>query len=160
MVRRWLVVCAVAAAGAAGLSSPAAWADDIYVDNAVGTYDYLFRDDLLNTWVVTPCDDGAPKCVQVRSYSLKDTAEEVWGGRAYWTVGSWIMVVVRPAIKCDDGVRHDAKVTYSWDAVSNTGWRSYLDPGICEDKPDSHAGRITLIKRGPPPPPAEPQPVP
>lgn len=64
-------------------------------------------------------------------------------------------VNVREALSCEDGTRHDLLIDYSWDAVTNEGWRSFNDPGLCGE-PEIGTNPFVLTKIGPPPPPPAP----
>ena len=146
---------AVAASLAAvGLAGPAFATDEI-TQNAVGTYEFEGKSVGKRIWTATPCADDAPQCIRVTEYAADDVAQANpnWSGNAHWQVGSWIMFVVVPnAIECEDGTEHDFRVNYSWDAVENTGQRSFNDPGICDDEAATIANPFTLSKMGPPPP--------
>ncbi|MCH9734176.1 MAG: hypothetical protein K0U78_06430, partial [Actinomycetia bacterium] len=170
------IVTAVAAASmtAVGLAGPApAFAADEYTLNEVGTYELEVKSLGTFTWVVSPCEGDAPQCVQIEEFDVDDVARANphWRGNAHWQVGSWIMFVVVPnAIECEDGTGHDFRVNYSWDAVEDTGWRSFNDPGICGGDPETVALPFKLTRQGPPPlplpggaplpPPAAPLPPP
>ncbi len=146
---------AVAASVAAlGLAGPAFATDEI-TQNAVGTYEFEGKSVGKRIWTATPCQDDAPQCIRVTEFDADDVARTNanWSGNAHWQVGSWIMFVVVPnAIECEDGTEHDFRVNYSWDAVENTGQRSFNDPGICDDEATTVANPFTLHKMGPPPP--------
>lgn len=138
---------------AVAFTGPAS-ATDLINDNAVGSYNYAYKEKKA-VWVVTPCDDELPKCVKVSQFSTKDKAHEKpnWTGTATWVVGSWIMVVDIPGqVTCEDGTKFTLPVTYSWDAATNQGMRSYLNPGLCPDsEPIDTGSPFTLEKIGPPP---------
>lgn len=173
MGSRTIATTAVAASVAAvGLAGPA-FATDEYTLNEVGTYEFEGKSVGTYTWVASPCEGDAPQCVQIAEFDTDDVARANphWRGNAHWRVGSWIMFVVVPtAIECEDGTEHDFRVNYSWDALEDTGWRSFNDPGICGGKPETVAKPFTLTRLGPPPlplpggvplpPPAAPLPPP
>lgn len=147
----------LAAAGcciAVGAGSPARAADQIS-ENAAGLYSfrYVTRESGV-TWVMTPCGEDRPRCVEVTKYESDDALLERpgWRGNAYWAVGSWSMVVDVPGVKtCDDGTRHTLPTTYSWNAVTNVGWRSFVDPGLCGDEGGIKNRKFQLTRIGPPP---------
>lgn len=144
---------------AVGLSSPSLATDGI-TQNAIGTYKYrdVKQKKVTRSWILTPCGDGANQCVEVAVFNSNDRKRRkpLLNGRAYWTVGSWIMFIDEK-LKCKGGAVHDVNVNYSWDAASNIGYRSYFDPGLCGgSKPKSVAAPFKLIKTGPPPPAATP----
>lgn len=146
---------AAASIAAVGLATPALATDEI-TQNAVGTYEFEGKSVGKRVWTATPCADDAPQCIRVTEFAADDVARgnARWSGNAYWQVGSWIMFVVVPnAVECKDGTQHDVRINYSWDAVENTGWRSFNDPGICGGKAKSVATPFTLTRSGPPPPP-------
>lgn len=147
---------ATASVAAVGLAGPA-FATDQITQNAVGTYEFKGKSVGKRIWTATPCADDAPQCIRVTEYDADDVARANpnWSGNAHWQVGSWIMFVVVPnAIECEDGTEHDFRVNYSWDAVENTGQRSFNDPGICDDEATTVANPFTLTRMGPPPPPS------
>ncbi len=154
MGSRTIATTAVAASVAAvGLAGPA-FATDEYTLNEVGTYEFEGKSVGMYTWVASPCEGDAPQCVQIAEFDTDDVARANphWRGNAHWRVGSWIMFVVVPnAIECEDGTEHDFRVNYSWDAVEDTGWRSFNDPGICGGEPETVAKPFTLTRLGPPP---------
>ena len=142
-------VCAV------GLAGPAFATDEI-TQNAVGTYEFEGKSVGTRTWNAVPCDGDTPRCIRVTEFGAGDgeAGNPRWSGNAYWQVGSWIMFVEVPnAVECKDGTEHNIRVNYSWDAVENTGWRSFNDAGICGGDAKSVATPFTLAKIGPPPPP-------
>lgn len=158
------IVTAVVAASVAavGLAIPASATDGI-TQNAVGTYKFEGKSVGTRTWTAAPCADDAPQCIRVSEFKGKDTdpGKALWSGNAYWQVGSWIMFVEVPdAVKCKDGTTHTVRINYSWDAVENTGWRSFNDPGICGGKAKSVATPFELTRLGPPPPPPAPAELP
>ena len=160
-----IVATVVAASVAAvGLASPAFATDEI-TQNAVGTYEFQGKSVGKRSWTATPCADDAPQCIKVTEFAAGDEGGNPrWSGNAYWQVGSWIMFVVVPnAVECKDGTKHDMRINYSWDAVENTGWRSFNDPGICGGKAETVATPFKLTRIGPPPaamPEAPPPPAP
>lgn len=150
------IVTAVLAAGigAVGLAGPATATDDI-TENALGTYkvDYTYGSYI---WTAVPCEDAAPQCVRITQYGPKDVKLKYpnWSANAYWSVGSWIIQGVNTpaALRCkEDGSSHDAPVNYSWDADTNTGYKSFFDPGICNGKAQSRSNPFTVTKTGPAP---------
>ena len=144
-----------ASVAAVGLAAPALATDEI-TQNAVGTYEFEGKSIGKRTWTATPCADDAPQCIRVTEFDAGDAerGNALWSGNAFWQVGSWIMFVVVPnAVECEDGTEHDVRINYSWDAVENTGWRSFNDPGICGGKAETVAIPFKLTKLGPPPPP-------
>lgn len=138
------------------LASPAAATDEI-TENAVGTYEVHYNSATASAlWVVTPCDDD-DQCIQVSEYGAKDTSRKHprWTSKALWSVGSWIMQPVPDQQReCNEGTKFYVTYEYSWDAAKNTGWRSYLDPAVCEgtSKPKGNSSSFSLIMVGPPPP--------
>ncbi len=154
MGSRTIATTAVAASVATvGLAGPA-FATDEYTLNEVGTYELEVKSLGPFTWVASPCEGDAPQCVQIEEFDVDDVARANphWRGNAHWQVGSWILFVVVPnAIECEDGTEHDFRVNYSWDAVEDTGWRSFNDPGICGGEPETVAKPFTLTRLGPPP---------
>lgn len=152
------IVTAVVAASAAavGLAGPAIATDQI-TQNAIGTYEFEGKSVGKRTWIAAPCEGDPPQCIQITEFGGGDAGggDVRWIGNAHWQVGSWIMFVVVPnALECEDGTEHDIRVNYSWDAVENTGWRSYNDAGICGSEAETVATPFTLTRTGPPPPPA------
>ncbi len=143
-----------ASVSAVGLAGPAIATDEI-TQNAVGTYEFQGKSVGKRTWIADPCDGDVPRCIKITEFGASDTdrGDVQWSGNANWQVGSWIMFVVVPnALECEDGTEHDMRVNYSWDAVENTGWRSYNDAGICGDEAATVATPFTLTRTGPPPP--------
>ena len=68
-------------------------------------------------------------------------------GDANLSVGYWTMVVDRPdAIGCDDGKQFSAPTTYSWDAVTLSGWVSANNGGMCGGQSAVLAAPFTLTK--------------
>lgn len=134
---------------------PSAGATDQITLNAVGTYEIKYKNNPApsSAWVVSPCEDDAPKCIKVEEFGLADTARKSpsWSSRAHWVVGSWIMDAVDGKRSCEDGSRYGVAYNYSWDAAKNSGWRSYNEPGICDGK---KAGGVSvafnLLRVGPP----------
>ena len=136
-------------------------ATDGNTQNAAGTYSVQFGTDPTPRliWVITPCDNDANQCIQVNQFSPNDTARKhpVVISNAHWTVGSWIMDPVNGAAACKDGTKYDVFYDYSWDADTNSGWRSFNEPGICDGKKaGGKSTQFTLTKIGSPPP-AQPQ---
>lgn len=150
------VVVGAIGAGAVGVAGPAS-ADDI-TDNAVGVYSFRYKSrDSTVKWVATACDDNAPRCIKITKYDDDDAALQrpAWSGNAYWAVGSWTMVADVPGVRtCKDGSEYTLRTTYSWDAVSGVGWRSFFDPGLCGDDPDAKNREFVLTRTGPLPAPA------
>ncbi|MCI4673474.1 hypothetical protein [Candidatus Mycolicibacterium alkanivorans] len=133
-----------------GLAGPAAATDDI-TRNAVGTYDFLFKNQSTATvfWAADPCDDDADQCIKVAEFSASDTARKKphWTKNAYWTVGSWIMEPVDATRTCKDKTKYNVTYSFSWDAAANTGYRSFFDPGVCDgNKPHNAASQFALVK--------------
>lgn len=149
---------ALAAVLGAGLLSPVApaGATDGITENALGVYAFRYHDRKESAkWVATVCDDDAPKCIKVTKYEPDDELLEQpgWTGNAYWVVGSWTLTADVPGIKtCDDGTRHTLRTTYSWDAVTNVGWRSFVDPGLCGDDEGIKNRKFELARLAPPNP--------
>lgn len=132
---------------AAGLASPA-WAIDFITQNAIGTYEYV-DGAVTTTWTATPCLDNADKCIRVTQQGDDGQGVAQWTSNAYWQVGWWTMIVDEPdALTCEDGTQYSSKVTYSWDAASYEGWRSFLDLDICAE-PRSYATSFILDRTGP-----------
>ncbi|MGB0971723.1 MAG: hypothetical protein ACPGVG_12285, partial [Mycobacterium sp.] len=154
MGSRTIAAAVVAASVAAvGLAGPA-FATDEYTLNEVGTYEFEGKSLGPYTWIASPCEGDAPQCIEIAEFDTDDVARANphWRGNAHWRVGSWIMFVVVPnAIECEDGTEHDFRVNYSWDAVEDTGWRSFNDPGICGGDPETVALPFKLNRLGPPP---------
>lgn len=152
----WLTTASVitAAVTGVGLAAPAFATDDI-TQNAVGTYEVHFKQwSAWNVWVANPCDDGTEQCVQVTEYSPTDTAHTNprWTEKALWSVGSWIVAapVDSQEKTCKDGTKYAVRYSYSWNAATNSGWRSIFDPGLCPDsKPATYAYEFNLIKIAP-----------
>lgn len=108
---------------------------DAVTDNAVGTYTLTWGTNPEPTlkWVLTPCDDDAPRCIKVDQYWLSGT-KPLMTGTAFWTVGSWVLNIgnVPDLITCtDNDQKFDFPATASWDDSTLEGNRSYLDPGLC-----------------------------
>lgn len=165
------------------LAAGTAHAVDGISQNAVGTYTIAWSwapDKPSGKWVMTPCDDDAPRCVKVGQYGL--TAKTPYlTGNAYWNVGSWVMELptVQNLISCKDSdQKFDYAATFSWDGGTNEGNRSYIDPGLCpgdENKGKDVTAKFILTKVSsdapvpstptpkpspvPAPPPAPPAPV-
>lgn len=152
-----VITASLIAAGVTGgaLASPAAATDEI-TENAVGTYEVHYSGTSSAIWVATPCDDDADQCIQISEYGSKDTSRKNprWTSKAFWSVGSWIMVPVPDQQReCNEGMKFFVTYEYSWDAASYTGWRSYFDPAVCpsSSKPKSNSSPFSLTKVGPPP---------
>ena len=149
-----VVLAPVVALGALSATGTARATDQIS-ENALGTYTfrYVTRESTVK-WVITACPDDRPQCVEVTKYEVDDELLERpgWRGNATWGVGSWSMVVDVPGIKtCDDGTRHTLPTTYSWNAVTNVGWRSFVDPGLCGDEAGVKNRKFELTRIGPAP---------
>ncbi|BBX09864.1 hypothetical protein MAIC_46670 [Mycolicibacterium aichiense] len=137
-----------------GLAGPAVATDDI-TQNAVGTYDVLLGNQTTSTifWTAEPCDNGADQCIKVSEFSSSDTARKKphWTENAYWTVGSWVLAPVDVTRTCKDKTSYHLTLSNSWDAATNTGYRSYFEPGACDGgKPHNVVSQLTLSKVGPP----------
>lgn len=150
-----LLATSTLAAGAAwaGPAGQAAATDDITL-NAVGTYDVYFGKQTTSNifWSVTPCDDDADKCVQVTEFGSDDLsrASPRWTRAAFWSVGSWIMQPVDAKRSCEDNTRYGVTYNYAWDAATNAGYRSYFEPGICDDNtPHDVAAKFHLVRLAP-----------
>lgn len=129
--------------------------DDI-TQNAVGTYDVYFGTQPTSSvfWAVDPCDDGTDQCIQVTEFGADDVARANprWTKKAFWTVGSWIMEPVAAKRSCEDHTRYGVTYSYAWDAAANTGYRSFFEPGVCDDNiPHDVAAKFHLVKVEPPP---------
>jgi hypothetical protein len=155
----WLVTASMLAANVAavGLAGHAAATDDI-TQNAIGTYDLRFGNQSTATsfWVVDACENNADQCIRVKEFSSSDTAQKKahWTRNAYWTVGSWVMEPIDAQRSCKDNSKYPVTFSYSWDAATNAGYRSYFEPGVCNDsKPHSVAGEFNLSRVGTPPAP-------
>jgi hypothetical protein len=152
MSRRLLtasLLCAAVPCGI-GLAGPASATDGITQD-AVGTYVMTWVKNPTNTlnWVVTPCDGDVDHCIHVSEYSPTDTAlkHSRWSANAHWSVGSWIFDPVESTRSCKDGTKYPVTYNYAWDADINSGWRSYHDPGTCDDiKAGDASAQFTLTK--------------
>lgn len=132
---------------AVGLPGSASASNDI-TQNAVGTYEYHYKGNTA-IWDVAECDDNADNCIKVTQFGAKDTGrtKPVWSTNAYWLVGSWSMVIDTPnQAVCEDGAKYSLPVTYAWDAATNSGWRSWFNPGLCGDEPASSAFQFQLTK--------------
>lgn len=130
---------AFAVVAAVGFAAPA------HADDFSGTYDLNFGADNVATWTITPCG-GEPfiPCVQVAQTGGK---MQPWNGEADLSVGKWTMVVDRPdAIGCADGKTFPALTTYSWDAVTLSGWVSVYNNGVCGGEPRTLSAPFTLTK--------------
>lgn len=156
----WMATASVVASNVVfgGLAAPALATDGI-TQNAIGTYEVHFKQwKAWNLWVVNPCDDGTGQCIQVTEYSPKDTEQKHprWTERALWSVGSWIMAspVDSETKTCKGGdTKYTVAYNYSWNAATYSGWRSYLDPGLCPgSKSGSLAWEFDLVKVTSPPP--------
>ena len=152
----WLAMASVLGGSVigVGLAGPAAATDDISL-NAVGTYDLLFKNQTSATafWAVEPCDDGADQCIEVSQFAATDTARKnpQWTKKAFWSVGSWIMEPLDGKRTCNDKTKYGVTYNYSWDATTNTGYRSFFEPGVCDDNtPRNVATPFALLKVGPP----------
>jgi hypothetical protein len=145
--------------------APPASAGDSVTDGALGTYQLAWKGKDPNIkWVLTPCDDDAPQCVKVSQYGINDTTmkKAAWSANAYWTVGYWTMTFNYPQVfACpDNGPKLDLPTTFAWDDTTFAGNRSFIEPGICHDKPTSVVVDFTLTKVGPAAPaPAAPAPA-
>ncbi|MGV0835998.1 hypothetical protein [Mycolicibacterium thermoresistibile] len=143
-----------AAIAAVGLAAPAG------ADGFTGTYEFATEDESA-TWTVVPCGHESPAPCAYVMQSGGDM--EPWSADAYLYIGYWTLRVERPdAIVCDNGETFPARTTYSWDAVTNEGWVSARDEGVCGDEPHSVAAPFTLTRVGAaevaPDAPAEPAP--
>lgn len=143
------IICSTLAFSLSLLASPAG-ATDLITDNAVGTYEYEYKGNKA-IWQLQPCTDGARNCVEVSQYKLSDKSQTdpQWSSKAFWTVGSWIMVVddTPKMVICKDESTYSRPVTYSWDAVKNKGYKAWHDPGLCKDsKASSPAFPFSLAK--------------
>ncbi|KUI11791.1 hypothetical protein AU193_15565 [Mycobacterium sp. GA-1285] len=155
MGSRWAsAAAAVIAAGVVtlGLAAPANGTDQITA-NALGTYEATYEWGP-KTWVVTPCEGDAFQCVHVTEYNVDDTERKSpqWSANAYWQVGWWIVrdALTAQALTCEDGSQHDLPMTYTWDAATGEGLRSYHEPGICGDAYNGY-NRFEAKKLGPAP---------
>ncbi|TDO08267.1 hypothetical protein EV580_5839 [Mycobacterium sp. BK086] len=151
-----LVTASVLAANVAavGLAGQAAATDDITM-NAVGVYDLLFKNQTKASafWVVSPCENDADQCIQVKEFAASDLAQKKphWTKNAYWGVGSWVMEPIDSQRSCKDSSKYGVTYSYSWDAATNTGYRSYFEPGVCDDNQSRNvAAPFSLIRVGPP----------
>lgn len=106
------------------------------------------------TWVASPCDDYANQCISITEFEANDTGltRPRWSSNAYWSVGSWITTPVDSPdeIVCD--AKYTLTFTYAWDAVTNKGWRSYHNPGICNGEKANGTQPFTLTMTQPLPP--------
>ncbi len=133
------LVCAGLAA--VGFASPAR------ADDFSGTYTIDVGGSTA-TWTVRPCE-GEPfiPCVYI---SETGSESQPWEGKADLGVGYWTMFVDRPDIlTCEDGRKIPAKTTYSWDAVTLSGYFSIFNTGVCGDEPGTLSAPFTLTKVGP-----------
>jgi hypothetical protein len=129
-------VCAV------GFASPA-WADDVS-----GTYTIDYGRGNTATWTVTPCgEDSFIPCAHVAESGARLAP---WNADAALSVGSWTLFVDRPdAIPCSDGSSHPGRATYSWNAVTLSGYVSVYDDKVCGDEARTLYAPITLTKTAP-----------
>jgi hypothetical protein len=148
----WFVSASVVAAGVAGIgwAGPAAATDDI-TQNAVGTYDVYYKNQTTSSafWAINPCDDDADQCIQVQEFASSDTARKHphWTKKAFWGVGSWIMEPIDTQRSCKDNSKYGVTYSFSWDAAANTGYRSFFEPGVCDDNTSrTVASQFTLVK--------------
>lgn len=136
-MRGQIAAIAVLATGITAVTpATSAHATDGITQNAIGTYAFGWdASEPSGKWALTPCDIDAPRCVRINRYRLTDTAmtRPVFVGTAFWEVGSWTMVSeVTDLINCKEtGEKYDFTATWSWDAASNEGSRSYINPGLC-----------------------------
>ena len=153
---RWVATVLPLAASfiSIGLAGPASATDEI-TQNAVGTYHAQYPWGTY-TWVAAPCEDDANQCIKVTEFSANDTGltHPRWSANAYWSVGSWITSPVDLPGELVCGAEYTLAFTYSWDAATNKGWRSYHNPEICDGGKDASGTQpFTLTKTEPPPPP-------
>jgi hypothetical protein len=141
----------LAGIAAGGFASPAS------ADDFTGTYSMVLAGGEPATWAVAPCvtdpNQAQPfiPCVHVAQTGGKYAP---WQSDAHLSVGHWTMFVDRTdAISCDDGTTLPSRVTYSWDAVTLSGWLSFRFAGGCGGVPAaSLAAPFTLTPTGPPAP--------
>jgi len=142
-IGRAMTAAVILAAATVGFAGPAR------ADDFGGTYT-LNMGDNQSTWTVTPCEgDSFIPCVHIAQTGGPNAPFQ---GDAYLTVGSWSMRVDRlDAISCEDGSKLPLPVTYSWDAVTLSGYVALFNPGLCGAKPVSLYAPISLTKIGGPP---------
>lgn len=133
-----------------GIAAPAYGTDQIS-QHAIGTYEAAYPWGK-KTWVVTACGNDSPQCVHVTEYAVDDTERKspLWSGDAHWNVGWWIMrgVNVPDTIYCEDGAAHALPTDFAWDAASDSGVRSYHEPGICYGEAYNGSDDFTLTRIG------------
>ena len=140
---------------AIGLAGPASATDQI-TQNAVGTYKVQYPWGTY-VWVAAPCEDGANQCIKVTEFTTDDIGltRPRWSTNAYWSVGWWLTLPVDAPDELVCGGKYTLTFTYAWDAVENTGWRSYRNPEICDGGKDARGTQpFGLTKSVPQPPPS------
>ena len=111
-----------------------------------------------------PCEDDANQCIKVTEFPANDTSltHPRWSANAYWSVGSWITspVDLPGEIVCD--AKYTLSFTYSWDAATNKGWRSYHNPAVCRRRGEDASGTqpVPSVQTSRPSPPAASPPLP
>ena len=135
---------------ALGTATPALAQEEPADPNAPGTYTFEAANGEKAQWTITACGDDAVHCVHVVSSGSDKRAP--WNANAYWTVGSWLVVVQQPdAILCPNGDTRPGSNNYSWDDTALTGYASVNVNGECGGNAQSVAIPFTLTRTGQPP---------
>lgn len=128
----------------AGLAAACVFASPASADDLDGAYTLDIGGSDQGTWALTQCEESFVPCVHVAQTGGE---AQPWNADAHLSVGYWTMFVDRPdAIGCKDGSVHPGQVSYSWDAVTLSGWTSSYNTGVCGDKPQTLSAPFTLVK--------------